>query len=342
MFNVIIAVAIIFAAVFFVTLSVFSVFTSKGRLIKNRLKELEKVASKHELIGLGEQAAGSDTMTEKEYLRREKLGHDKKKYLTDRYIERLSDRLQKAYLLYKPKEFILLSLGVALIFLVLILITFGGKYASLTRGSGIILVVLVGGGVGFILPDVYLTFREKMFRNLLSKQIGDMILLISNYLRAGHSFVRSMELVSRELESPLADELKAFTRDMNFGSSLSTALSDLEKRAQDEDLGLVITAIQIHHQIGGNLSEILDSINTTIRERIRLKGEIRTLTAQGRMTALVIGALPVVVALIISYLHPEFMRLLFTEPMGQFMLLLAVVMEAIGIILIRRIIEIQV
>lgn len=342
MYTAIIAVAIIFAAVFFVTLSVFSVFTSKSRMLKGRLKELNKTAAKHEIVALGEQVATADTMSEDEFLRRVKQEPVKKKYLTDRYFNRLSDRLQRAYLLYKPKEFFLLSLGVALLFVVLLLIVFGGKYASLTRGIGIILVVLVGGGVGFMLPDVYLAIREKMFRNLLSKQIGDMILLISNYLRAGHSFVRSMELVSREISSPLADEIKTFTRDMNLGASLSTALSDLEKRAQDEDLGLVITAIQIHHQIGGNLSEILDSINFTIRERIRLKGEIRTLTAQGRMTAIIIGALPVVVALIISYLQPDFMKILVSDPIGQFMLLLAVVMEVIGIILIRKIIEIQV
>ncbi|MFX4261816.1 type II secretion system F family protein [Pelotomaculum propionicicum] len=342
MYTAIIAVAIIFAAVFFVTLSVFSIFTSKSRLLKSRLKELDKVAAKHEIVGLSDQAAVADTMTEDEFARRARQEPDKKKYFTDRYFERLSDRLQKAYLLYKPKEFFMLSLGVALLLIILILIAFGGKYASLTKGIGIILVILIGGGIGFMIPNLYLTIREKMFHNLLSKQIGDMILLISNYLRAGHSFVRSMELVSRELASPLADELKTFTKDMNLGASLSTALNDLEKRAQDEDLGLVITAIQIHHQIGGNLSEILDSINFTIRERIRLKGEIRTLTAQGRMTALVIGALPIVVAVIISYLHPTFMKLLFTEPMGQFMLLLAVVMEVIGIILIRKIIEIEV
>lgn len=340
MYTTIIAVAVIFAAVFFVTLAVFSVFTSKSRLLKSRLKELDRIASEHEMVGLGEQAAAAETMAEDEFARRK--DPDKNKSFTDRYYDRLSDRLQKAYLLYKPKEYFMLSLGVALLLIISIFIAFGGKYASLTKGFGIIFVVLVGGGIGFMIPNVYLTIREKKFHNLLGKQIGDMILLISNYLRAGHSFVRSMELVSRELASPLADEIKTFTKDINLGASLSTALNDLEKRAQDEDLGLVITAIQIHHQIGGNLSEILDNINFTIRERIRLKGEIRTLTAQGRMTAIVIGALPVVVALIISYLHPEFMKLLFTDPMGRFMLLLAVVMEVIGIILIRRIIEIEV
>lgn len=341
MYTIIISVAIIFAAVFFVTLSVFNIFTSKSRAIKSRLKEIDRVAAKSDMVNLGELAADSETK-EEEFTPRAKHEPDKKRYLTDRYFERLADRLQKAYLLYKPKEYFLLSLGVGLLLVLIIIIVFGGKYASLTKGFGMVLVLLVGGGAGFMLPDLYLTFRGKMFHNRLSKQIGDMILLISNYLRAGHSFIRAMELVSRELPSPLADEIKAFTKDMSLGASLSTALNDLEKRAQDEDLGLVITAIQIHHQIGGNLSEILDSINFTIRERIRLKGEIKTLTAQGRMTALVIGMLPVVVALIISYLHPTFMKLLVTDPMGQFMLLLAVVMEIIGIIIIRKIIEIQV
>lgn len=338
---IIISVAIIFAAVFFVTLSVFNIFTSKSRALKSRLKDIDRLAAKNEMANLGGLAADAE-IKEEEFTPRAKHDPDKKRYLTDRYFERLADRLQKAYLFYKPKEYFMLSLGSGLLFVLIILIVFGGKYAALTKGLGILFVLLVGGGAGFMLPELYLRFRQKMFHNRLSKQIGDMILLISNYLRAGHSFIRSMELVSRELPSPLADEIKTFAKDMSLGASLSTALNDLEKRAQDEDLGLVVTAIQIHHQIGGNLSEILDSINFTIRERIRLKGEIQTLTAQGRMTALVIGLMPVAVALIISFLHPEFMKLLVTDPIGQFMLLLAVVMEVIGIIIIRKIIEIQV
>jgi tight adherence protein B len=149
-------------------------------------------------------------------------------------------------------------------------------------------------------------------------------------------------LVSWELQSPLSDELKIFTKDMNLGASFTVALDDLEKRTKDEDLGLVITAIQINHQIGGNLAEILDNISFTIRERLRLKGEIKTLTAQGRMTAIVICLLPVGVALVISLMNPEFMSLLYTNPIGQGMLVLAMLMELVGILIIRKIIAIEV
>jgi tight adherence protein B len=254
----------------------------------------------------------------------------------------MSERLSKASLLYRPKEFFILSLGTALTMILIVFILFSGKYQGMYKGFGLVFMVLLTGAIGFIIPNIYLSFRIQNIKNRLSRQVGDMILLLSNYLRAGHSFIRSVELVSWEMQSPLSDELKIFTKDMNLGASFTEALDDLEKRTRDEDLGLVITAIQINHQIGGNLSEILDNISFTIRERLRLKGEIKTLTAQGRMTAIVICLLPVGVALVISLMNPEFMSLLYTNPIGQGMLILAVLMELVGIFIIRRIIEIEV
>lgn len=329
----------IFALVFLIVLFVFNILNGKRSQIARRLKEIDKKASHFEVSNISVDYDKNDDKVVLEPLTDKET---KNSPLTDRYFNYLTERLSKASLLYRPKEFFMLSLGAALAVILIVFVLFGSKYQGLYKGFGFVFLVLITGAIGFIIPNIYLSFRIQNIKNSLSRQVGDMILLLSNYLRAGHSFIRSIELVSWELQPPLSDELKIFTRDMNLGASFTDALDDLEKRTKDEDLGLVITAIQINHQVGGNLSEILDNISFTIRERLRLKGEIRTLTAQGRMTAIVICLLPVGVALLVSFLNPEFISTLFTTTIGQGMLILAVLMELIGIFIIRKIIEIEV
>ena len=329
----------IFAVVFLITLFIFNIIMGKRSQMARRLKEIDKTASHYEISDISVAYDKNDDNIVLESLKPK----DTKKYpITDKYYNYLSERLTKASLLYRPKEFFMLSLGTAFATILLTFLLFSSKYQGLYKGFGFVIFVLITGAIGFVIPNIYLSFRIQKIRGSLSKQVGDMIILLSNYLRAGHSFIRSMELVSWELQPPLSDELKIFTKDMNLGASFTGALEDLENRTKDEDLGLVITAIQINHQIGGNLSEILDNISFTIRERLRLKGEIKTLTAQGRMTALVICLLPVAVALMVSYINPEFMSLLFTNTIGQGMLAIAVLMEIVGIIIIRKIIDIEV
>lgn len=337
--NVVFTLAV-FAVVFLTVMFIFSILMGKRSQLTRRLREIDKTAAQFEV---NEIAAAADEKVWQSSLDSLVSKETKKKgVLTDRYFDYLAGKLGKANLLYRPKEFFLLSLGAALAIILIVFILFGGKYPGLYMGFGFVIMVVLTGAIGFMLPNIYLSFMAQRIKSLLSKQVGDFILLLSNYLRAGHSFIRSVELVSWELQSPLADELKVFVKDMNLGASFNEALDSLNKRTNDEDLGLVITAIQIHHQIGGNLSEILDNINHTIRERIRLKGEIRTLTAQGRMTAIIISLLPVVVAVLISLTSPDFMKGLFTDSMGQALLMVAIALEITGIIIIRKVIRIEV
>jgi tight adherence protein B len=328
-----------FAVVFLLVISVFSILMGKRSQVARRLKEIDKTASHYEISDMAVTYEKTEDNVVIEPLNAKET---KQNALLARYYDHMAVRLGKAKLLYKPREFMMLSLGTAFAMVLLIFLLFGSKYQGLYSGLGFLIMVPITGTLGFVFPNIYLSFKIQHVKNSLSKQVGDMILLLSNYLRAGHSFIRSMELVSWELQPPLSDELKLFTKDMNLGASFTDALDDLEKRTKDEDLGLVITAIQINHQIGGNLSEILDNISFTIRERLRLKGEIKTLTAQGRMTAIVISLLPVGVALVVSYLNPEYMGLLFTETIGQALLIFAGLVELVGIMFIRKIIQIEV
>lgn len=260
-----------------------------------------------------------------------------------RYLNWLARKLESARLLYRPLEFFFLSLGTAL--LTAIVFFLAVKYSFKVMGWGnlaYVVWVIMGLITGFIIPHWYLSARERWQRRLLNGQVGDMVMLLANYLRAGHSFTKAMEFIGRDAPSPLAEELRKFSRDAVLGRSLEEALTALEKRTGDRDLSMVITAIRIQHEVGGNLAEILYNINTTIRERIRLRGEVRTLTAQGRLTAAIISALPAAVGIIIFILQPALIRVLFKSNEGCFMLLTAVVAEILGIIIIRRIINVRV
>jgi tight adherence protein B len=259
------------------------------------------------------------------------------------YLDWLAVKLERARLLYRPYEYFLLALGTALLSALLMFLAVRHSFQVMGWGAvEYIFMVMAGGITGFIIPHVYLSMREGKQRHLLNSQVGDMIMLLGNYLRAGHSFTRAMQFISREAPPPMADELKRFAKDATLGRSIEEALTGLEKRTGDKDLAMVITAIRIQHDVGGNLAEILDKINHTIRERVRLRGEARTLTTQGRLTGVIISVLPVVVGLIIFLLHPDFIRILFVSFEGRIMLLMALFAELTGVLVIRRMLDIEV
>ena len=139
-------------------------------------------------------------------------------------------------------------------------------------------------------------------------------MLLANSLRAGSSFLQSVEMVVREAQPPISTEFGRVIREVNLGLPLDDALANLSRRVRSDDLDLMTTAIAIHHSVGGNLAEILDSIAYTIRERVRIKGEIQTLTAQQRMSGYVVGFLPVALVLLLSVIAPTFMEPMFQKP----------------------------
>ena len=177
---------------------------------------------------------------------------------------------------------------------------------------------------------------------LFNRQLGDALIIIANSLRTGYSFMQAMDMVAREMKPPISSEFSRTVKEMNLGTTTEIALGNMAKRIDSEDLDLVFTAVLIQRQVGGNLSEVLDNIARTIRERVRIRGEIRTLTAQGRMSGLIVGLLPVAMGFVIYLLNPEYIRVLFSHPIGRLMLIAATVSQVIGIILIRRIVDIEI
>ena len=203
--------------------------------------------------------------------------------------------------------------------------------------SGIIGVVL-----GYFLPRFWVGRRIGGRLSAFNKQLPDTITLLSNSLRAGSSFLQSIELVSRETPAPMGEEMLRVVREVNLGLSMEEALHNTVRRIKSEDLDLMVTAISIQQSVGGNLAEILDTIAFTIRERVRIKGEVNTLTAQGRYSGYLVAFLPIAIAGMSNMISPAFMQPLFTNTIGQILVAVGVVMMTIGFVAIQKITNIKV
>jgi tight adherence protein B len=252
--------------------------------------------------------------------------------------------LGAADLKLKPSEFLGIWAG-STIGLPAILFILGFVIPSLQSP----IVLLVGLGIGFVLPRLWLGRRKSGRLNAFNKQLPDTITLIANALRAGSSFLQAIELVVRESRPPISIEFGRVIREVNLGLPFDTALENMTRRVKSEDFELMATAIQIQHQVGGNLAEILDSIAFTIRERVRIKGEIRALTAQQRMSGYVVGGLPIALAAFIFVAAPTFFDPMFQKPpdvvgipLGVVLIFVAGLMMAAGFFFIRRIVDIEV
>lgn len=191
--------------------------------------------------------------------------------------------------------------------------------------------------IGLILPPLLVKRAEEKKIIKFNLQLVDALAILSNSLRASYSFHQSIESVSREMPAPLGKEFARTFREVNLGTPLEEALNNMGKRIASEDLQLIITAVLIQRQVGGNLAIILDNISETIRDRIRIQGEIRTLTAQGRISGLVIGCLPFIIVVILMLMNPKFLEPLFQSSMGIMLIIWGLVSEVIGIIFIRKI-----
>jgi tight adherence protein B len=201
---------------------------------------------------------------------------------------------------------------------------------------------LIGFFLGYMLPRFWIGRRISGRLKSFNKQLPDTIVLLSNSLRSGSSFLQSIELVSREGGPPMSDEMGRVVREVNLGLGMEEALANLVRRIKSDDLDLMVTAIGIQQQVGGNLAEILDTIAFTIRERVRIKGEINTLTAQGRVSGYLVAFLPIGLGAALNAINPAFMQPLFTETIGRILIGVGAVMMTIGFLAIRKITDIKV
>ena len=246
------------------------------------------------------------------------------------FAQNLSTQLARANLKWTVGEFIvmtvILSAAAGLLFFVLQRIIF----------------VPVGILAGFFLPRIYLSSRKNKRLKDFNDQLGDALNLMVNSLRAGYSTMQAMEVISNEMPSPISEEFGRVVLELQLGVPFDTAMANLMRRVPSPDMDLVITAMSVQREVGGNLAEVLDAISFTIRERVRIKGEIKAMTAQGTITGYVVTALPFFLGGLIYLVTPEFMSGLFTDPCGLVMVGVSLVMVGLGYFLINKIVSIEV
>jgi tight adherence protein B len=257
---------------------------------------------------------------------------------------RLSTELARADLKLRPAEFVAAWIASPFVFMG-VGYFLGFIFPGFQTIIGLALLFLVGA----FFPRYYLRYRQGKRLKAFGDQLPDTITLLANSLRAGSSFLQGVELVTREARPPISEEFERVVREMNLGVALQPALNNLVRRVASEDLELMVTAINIQSQVGGNLATVLDSIAYTIRERVRIQGEIRTLTAMQRYSGYVITLLPVGLGAILMLVSPTYFGRMFEPepsmfglPAGVIFLLLGVISMAFGYVLIRRIVDIKV
>ncbi len=255
------------------------------------------------------------------------------------WADNVARDLERADMKLRVGEYLTLRLMMALLLFALVLIVLGRD------GIGIA-VAMAGAVVGYILPRWHTSRRITSRTTKFNDQLVEALDLVSNSLRSGFGLLQSMDLAGEQLDPPLAAEFKRTINDINVGASFEDALVAFNDRMQSKDLDIVITAILIQRTVGGNLAEVLDTVARTMRERTRIKGEIRTLTAQQRLSGFIVGGLPVaiigVLFLLGSVTGRNYTEVLFVTNTGRIALLAACGMEGMGILLIRRIVNIEV
>ena len=211
--------------------------------------------------------------------------------------ERIARQLARADVKLKVAEYLVL----------IVIAVLGVGFLAWLVGGRSPVSFLIGAVVGYILPGMYVNRQQRKRLNRFNDQLSDMINLMVNGLRAGYSTMQAMEAVSKELPSPICDEFRRVVQEMQIGLPMETALENLLRRIPSDDLDFMETAVNVQREVGGNLSEILDTISFTIRERVRIKGEIRTLTAQVRTSGTVLSLIPVFLVLTLWFLNPEYL-----------------------------------
>jgi tight adherence protein B len=248
-------------------------------------------------------------------------------------IPRLKDtgfRLQQAGLKWTITTYVLLTVGFA--------VAFGFATLVLTRSLGIAVLI---AAIGSLLPHMYVRHRRNKRIRVFEEQFPEAIDLLGRAIRAGHPLSAGIRMVSEEAPDPVAGEFRQVFEEQRFGLPFEDALLALSDRNELVDVRIFVTAVLIQREVGGNLAEILDKISMTVRARFAILRQLRVYTAQGRLSGYVLAALPIVMAIAIYLLDPEYVMLL-TEGLGRLMVVAAIILQIFGYLWIRKIVDIEI
>jgi len=312
-----------FTIVFVILLLAFSVSQSgRQRELIRRLEAIEKAQSR-----------GSASLQLK--LVRDELLSDvpllNRVLLRWSWAKGLRHFLTQAGMRTRPGKLILMSGVVA-----------AGSYVAVYQFYRNPLFAVLGCAVGALIPFGFVAFKRLRRLRDFEKNFPEAIDLLARAVRAGHAFTTGMEMIGKELPEPVSGEFRITFDEQNFGLPLKDAFLNLTERVPLIDVRFFVTALLIQKETGGNLAEILDNLSRVVRERFKILGEVRVKTAQGRLTAAILIALPPMMMVVMKTLNPDYTNLLFTDPMGPYMLAGAAVLQVVGSALLWKIVHIEV
>lgn len=311
---------LVFTTIAFIIIAIYGLFFSQRANVLNRLKVYTNNKGPYD----------EDNISFKEAILNI-IGSLGSKIQGNNYMDKKRKKLNQAYIQLRVEEFIGISLLVALFsFVILYLLT------------QILPLALFGLILGYLIPNLIVNNIKKKRSEKLNSQLPEALDILSNGLRAGLSFTQGMSVAAQELDSPIKNEFLKIVRDNSLGVPLEKALEDFSDRTDDEDIDMLIVALVIQRKVGGNLTEILDTIAATIRDRVRIRGNVKTLTSQGKLSAVIISLLPFGVALMIFIVNPSYMMELFQNTVGLILVVVALVMQGIGMYILFKMTDIEV
>lgn len=248
-----------------------------------------------------------------------------------KWADKLRNFIGQAGMKVKPGRLILLSAILAV-----------AAFLIGTRMMDNSLLGLLFVPVGGLIPIGFVAFKRRGRLKAFEKVFPEAIDLLGRAVRAGHSFSTGLEMITTELPEPVAGEFRTTFEEQNFGLPLRDALLNLSERIPLIDVRFFVTAVLIQKDTGGNLAEILDNLAHVVRERFRILGEVKIKTAQGRLTAAILISLPPIMGLVLRFLNPSYMKPLFTDPMGPWIIALAVFLQVVGSLMLWKIVNIDV
>jgi len=238
----------------------------------------------------------------------------------------LAEQLARADLKLRTSEFVLIQVGFLAV----------GALFALWR-FGFAPQFVLAGVLAYLAPMRYIKWRQRRRLKAFNSRLPDTLSLLSNAMKAGLSLPQAIESVAHTASPPISEELARVIRETKLGTAIPAALENMVRRVGSDDLDLIVTAISIQSSIGGNLARILDGISHTIRQRVQIKSQIGAMTAQMRASGWIITLLPFIVAAVLNIITPSYFRLMFTEPAGRVLLVLAGISIFIGNFFVRRI-----
>lgn len=308
--NAIMVTLLMMISVFFLVLLLLYAISADHRQMQKRFDAMTNLRS-------------SDLAT----LKKVKSNRDKSKH---KVLKKLENDLSMSGILIRPSEFLLFWFVLAIVPSTLLFML----------GSNIIfsIILLI---FGLLTPPLYVNKKRAKRVELFEQQLIDAISIMSSCLKAGLTFQQALVSISAEMPNPISEEFGRVVKELKLGSSIETSLTRLSEKIGSQNFMMIVSAILIQRQTGGNLSEILTNISGTIKERFKIKNEIKVLTATARTSGLVVGLMPVAIILVFMLFNPDYVTIFFESNLGIAMIVIAIVMEVIGYLVIRRIVNIK-